>query len=544
MLILVTGSNSPLAIGLTQKLTRRSDFTLRVINPARGSTLADEIDFFEGDLREPKVAEQAVDQADAVVHLLPWSLSQLPEEDHVERLDMVMRGTRSLMLAAAQASVSRIVLGSTLGFFDRHPAHWHVDELWRPRPAPTLAHLLPWVGELVVRELVRRSQMVAICLRFGKVVDDTAGGSQPFDPRWVHIFDALHGLECALDFDHAGMLDAGRPDWSVFHIMGAGSRSKIRHGDETGVEERNTSASAPFSYKPQMDLGRNAPEAPPIAIDQRPWQEILGSPDPIDSRPIRKVVLFGAGGPMGASTMRDMHQNYTLRLADWRPMANVISDLEPREDYDRIIPPTLGEPHENWIVDVRDPDQVMAACAGMDAIVNCSVLRMDPIDAFRVSAVGAYNMARAAVHHGIRRIVQTGPLQQLVHGHGSYLWDYQIPVEAPSRPYESLYFLSKYLGQEILRVFAEYHDMEVAVMLFWELVNPDNPDHKPPFFVSWPDSGRALRRALEVPGLPSQYEEFNVSVDLPHGKFDHSKMKRILGWQPLDNLDHFWQNAG
>ncbi len=544
MRILVTGADSQLARALTQALAARSGFTVRVLHPVPGLPVPQNVERVEGDLREPKVAAEAVAQVDTIVHLLPWRLGLRPPADHGERLDTVMRGTRSLMLAAIRDSARRIVLGSTLGFFDRHPAHWHVDELWRPRPAPTLAQLLPWLGELTVRELIRRSRMEAVCLRFGTVVDDATADSRPFDPRWVHIRDAVHGLERAVLFDHVDMLDAGRPDWSVFHIMGAGPQSKIRHGDETGVEERATSASAPFLYKPRIDLGHNAPHFRREPPDLRPWQEILAPPEPVPSRPIRKVVLFGAGGPMGASAIQDMCPSYTLRLTDLRPMADVVADLEARADHDRIIPPLLDAPHENRIVDVRDPDQVTAACEGMDAIVNCSVLRTDPVDAFRVSAVGAYNMARAAVHHGIRRFVQTGPLLQLVHGHGSHLWDYQIPVEAPSRPYESLYFLSKYLGQEILRVFAEHHDLEVAVMLFWELADPGRPAHKPPFFVSWPDSGRALRRALEAPALPSPFEAFNVSVDLPHGKFDHSKIRRILGWQPLDNLDHFWQDAG
>ena len=543
MHILVTGADSQLARALTDALVARPGWTVRVLNPAWDEPVPQGVETLEGDLRESEVAETAVAQVDVIVHLLPWSLTLLLSDDHVERLDTVMRGTRSLMLAAAKASVRRIVLGSTLGLFDRHPAHWQIDEQWRPRPDPTLAHLLPWIGELTARELVRRSQMEAICLRFGVVMDDSTVVSQPFDPRWIHVRDAVQGLERAMTFDHADMADAGRPDWSIFHIMGAGIRSKIRYRDKTNVIPRSTSAAAPFNYKPLFDLGRNEPHFQEKPPDLAPWKEILKPPKPVPSRPIRKVVIFGAAGPMGASVIHDMHRNYTLRLADLRPVADVVTDLTTREEYDRIIPPMLDAPHENWIVDVRDPDQVMAACEGMDAIVNCSVLRMDPVDAFRVNAVGAYNMARAAVKHGIRRFVQTGPLLHFYHGHGTHQWDYQIPVEAPGRPYESLYFLSKYLGQEILRVFAEYHDLEVAVMLFCELVNPAHSGYQPAFFVSWPDSGRALRRALEVPVLPSPFEEFNVSVDLPHGKFDYSKITRILGWQPLDDLDHIWQDT-
>ena len=542
MRVLVTGASSPLAQSLVNRLASQSAFALRIL-AASGESLPAHPERLVGDIRDPDVAGEAADQVEVIVHLQPLSLSWLPEADHAERLDTVMRGTRSLMLAATKAGVRRVVLGSTLAFFDRHPVHWHVDESWRPRPLPTLAHLLPWVGELSVRELVRRSHMEAICLRFGEVVDEVTASRQPFDPRWVHLQDAVHGLERALAFDHRGMLDAEQPDWSVFHIMAQGPHSKIKHGDETGIEERSTSASSPFLYEPQVDLARERPDIPIESLDNRPWKEILAPPEPIDSRPIRKVVLFGAGGPMGASAIRDLHESYTLRLTDIRALPDIVADLRSRESYECIIPPLLDAPHENRIVDVRDPDQVMAACHGMDAIINCSVLRMDPVDAFRVSAVGAYNMARAAIHHGIRRFIQTGPLLHLVHGHGSYMWDYQVPVDAPSRPYESLYFLSKYLGQEILRVFAEYHDLEVAVMLFCELVNPEEPAHQPPYFVSWPDAGRALRRALEVPELPSPYEEFNVSVDLPHEKYDHTKIRHILGWQPLDNLDHFWQDS-
>lgn len=541
MRILLTEGQSRLARAFLARTAAADDVFIRVLSDARLEDTAPGIEVLQGDLRDAEVVRAALRDVDAVVHLLPLHLSHTASDHDPECLDVVMRGGRILMLAALEAGVRRLILGSSLRLFDRLPAHWKVDELWRPRPEPSLRHLLPWMAELATRELVRRGSMEAICLRFGEIVDGSLDPSLPYDPRWVHVDDAVHGLERALAFDHGQMLDAGLPDWSVFHVMSADPRSKIRHGHETGIEERATSASQPFGYAPQIRFDQHAASATPPATGGGTWQRALTPPAPIASRPIRRVVIFGAGGPMGASTARSMRDSYTLRLTDLRPISEIRSELRARNEYDRIVPPALDAPHESRVVDVRDPDQVMAACEGMDAIINTSVLRMDPVDAFRVSSIGAYNIARAAAAHGIRRIVQTGPLLHLVHGHGSHLWDYQIPVEAPSRPYESLYFLSKYLGQEIMRVFAEHHDLEVAVMLFWELVNPAVIRHQPPFFVSWPDAGRALHRALEVPALPTAYEEFNVSVDLPHGKFDHSKIRRVLGWEPLDVLDRFWQ---
>ena len=541
MRILVTGVNDWVVRDVVSSLVAQKAYEVRVLEPIEHRAWPEDVEVVAGDLRIPEVARECVTGLDSVLHMQPVSLALLPPGNEAELLDEVMRGTRSLLLAAMDAKVERLILGSTLGFFDRMPEHWCVDERWRPRPDPTMAHLLPWLAELTTRELIRLGTMETICLRFGKVVDSETAEKGPFDPRWVHVNDVIHAIERALCFDHGRMLDAGRPDWSVFHIMGAGPNSKIKHSNATGIEERSTSSSAPFCYVPQVDLSSEVSQREIVEKDSRPWQEILSPPVQIPSRPIRKIVIFGAGGPMGASTARSLMEGYTLRLADIRPIPEVISELKSKNEYQRIVPPSLDPPHETVIVDVRDPEQVMAACEGMDAIANCSVLRMDPVESFRVSAVGPYNMARAAVHYGIRRFVQTGPLLHLVNGHGSHQWDYQIPVEAPSRPYESLYFNSKYLGQEILRVFAEYYGLEVAVMLFCELVNPNKLQHQPPFFISWADAGRALRRGLEIPELPSPYEEFNISVDLPHDKFNHRKIRDVLGWEPVDNLDHFWQ---
>ena len=73
------------------------------------------------------------------------------------------------------------------------------------------------------------------------------------------------------------------------------------------------------------------------------------------------------------------------------------------------------------------------------------------------------------------------------------------PVDAPGRGFDHQYIHSKYLGQEICRVFAEHYDLEVPVLLFCALYNPDVVESGyDQFTISWADTGRALRRALEV----------------------------------------------
>jgi hypothetical protein len=35
----------------------------------------------------------------------------------------------------------------------------------------------------------------------------------------------------------------------------------------------------------------------------------------------------------------------------------------------------------------------------------------------------------------------------------------------------------------------------------------------------------------------------NISADLPYGRYDFSKARDLLDWQPRDGLEDFWQDA-
>lgn len=231
-----------------------------------------------------------------------------------------------------------------------------------------------------------------------------------------------------------------------------------------------------------------------------------------------KLLLLGAAGPVAAAAIRSLEPFHTLRLTDIRPMQTA---------------------HEFRVVDVTDPAQVEAAAAGMDAIINLTVVRPDPVAAFAVNTRGAYNVARAAVAHGIRRVVQTGPTHHFV----DYSGDSEITEACPLRPGVSLYAMSKYLGLEILRAFAYEYDLEVPCLLFALFREPDEPGFVHSFTISWRDSGEAIRKAVEVKRLPSPFEVFNIVADLPHRKYLNDKAKRILGWQPQDDFRAAWDRT-
>lgn len=533
MKILMTGGNTPVVQRIAFALAAEhtiylfdTRFSPASFPPSTAPTST--IHCVIGDLCEPEACANAVAGMDVILHLATFAQLQEGNPDSQRALDVASRGAFVLMNAARTAGVQRVIIGSTLAFFDRLPAAWQVNEVWRPRPTPALADLAPWIMELSMRESARVGTMQVLCLRFGAIVTEHEIANQSPDPRWLHIDDALTGIQAALRY-----VSPRRPDWRIFHIVAPGIHAKIRldHALSAGEE---------FGYQPRHEFASLAFTPSAAEIDKRPWRTYIASPQPMPSRPIRNVLLLGAGGPMGAVTTQELLSSYRLRVADLRPLAAIAAEAKP-QGPGAPLPVSVPAPHEETLVDVRDQRAVMTAAAGMDAIINCTVIRHHLADAFRVNTIGAYHVMAAAVAHHIRRVVHTGPLMQHLVGYGDYSWDYDLSVEAPGRSYDHQYIHSKYLGQEICRIFAEYYDLEVPVLLFSMLYNPDVVQSGyNQFTISWADTGRALRRALEVIDLPSPFEMMNISADLPIGRFDHRKASDLLNWQPRDGLAHLW----
>ena len=239
-----------------------------------------------------------------------------------------------------------------------------------------------------------------------------------------------------------------------------------------------------------------------------------------------KVLLLGGAGYLGPHVIKELATDFELRVTDIKPLETE-SDVEFRH------------------VDVSSLDQVMSAAEGVDAIVNLSVLRQDRQLAFDVSTRGCYNMMRAAEEHGIRRIINTGP-HFTVAGRTFEAFDHNIPPDIPPQPGTNLYALTKSLGSEICRVYAENLDFNVQTYLFYhfrDTAKLEPGSHIAPFSISWADAARIFRLGLEVDleQLPSNFEVFYVFTDMPHGKFTNDKAKRILGFTTEDDISVLWQ---
>ncbi len=154
----------------------------------------------------------ALEGVETVLHLAPLGS---PSDDESTAIDTATRGTYLLFMRALDVGVRRFVLGSTLELFDRLSAEWEVSEEWHPRPEPPIEHLRAWLAKLSVREIARGSDAQAICLRFGRLVDDAEVPTLPYDPRWLHLDDAVAGVQRALTY-------AAPSSWALLQDAGTG----------------------------------------------------------------------------------------------------------------------------------------------------------------------------------------------------------------------------------------------------------------------------------------------------------------------------------
>lgn len=236
-----------------------------------------------------------------------------------------------------------------------------------------------------------------------------------------------------------------------------------------------------------------------------------------------KVLILGGHGYLGPHVEKALEPYYQLRITDIKP---------------------IETKHESMQIDVSSLDEVMQASEGMDAIINCSVLREDRQLAFDVSTRGCYNTMRAAIEHGIRRIINTGP-HFTVQGNPYTQFDYEINPDVPPQTTTDLYPITKGLGQEICKAFTENYDIYVMTYLFLSFRNHDDEGEGTDlnsFSVTWRDAAEAFRLGLEIDldKLPSRCEIFNIFADLPHQRFSNEKAKRILGFAPQDNFEKMW----
>jgi nucleoside-diphosphate-sugar epimerase len=430
-------------------------------------------------------------------------------------LDSCTRGTYDLLCAAAEASVQRVVVLSTLDLFLAYPAAFKVGADWRPRPSTVPAQLGPHLAEFVAREFARGSHLCVAVVRLGHVGD----AAQRF---WIAA-DAV-AAQLVKFVTSPGPVDIV----PTHHHPG---KYRVLHLLDPACEF------LPAGERVDVVAAAAAVAAAPAAV-------------PVDS--IKKVLLLGANGMLGPPVVNELGDTFALAVTDLNPYGwrasgdkivagtgsmNSISLAKPLADF--------AMPCEEALLNVADATAVAAATAAVDATVNCAVLRPHPKLAFDVNTTGTYNAIAAAVASGHSRFVNTGPHHTVI-GYLYEDYDFGVSAEVPPHPGLDLYSLSKGCGQEICRVFAENHPIHVLLCLFLNFKRSDEPERvgegTNPHSVTFPDAARCVRAMLEVDlaALPSRCETFFCTTDLPHGRYSNQKAKAILGWEPRDKLEGYY----
>lgn len=233
---------------------------------------------------------------------------------------------------------------------------------------------------------------------------------------------------------------------------------------------------------------------------------------------MKKVLLLGASGLIAPHITEGLAQHFELRLAD----------VKPHPD---------GRPM--LTVDIRDYAQVRDAACGMDAIMNFTVNRPHPALSFQVNTIGAFNVMKAAVELGIKRVLHTGP--ELIIG--QYHHEFDIG-EVPQTPGTGYYGVTKYLSNEICKVYARVYGIQTIVYQFNGLRGkPEGPVKSdfPPFTIVWEDLVEACRIAVEIESVPDGYQAFNLHSHLSQGKYSVEKANRLLGYTPMEDVERFYR---
>jgi hypothetical protein len=235
----------------------------------------------------------------------------------------------------------------------------------------------------------------------------------------------------------------------------------------------------------------------------------------------KKVLLLGASGNIAPHLLSGLEPSFDLQLTD-------------------IVPHPDGRPIGT--VDVTSYEQVLEAARGMDAILNFTVVREDPVHSFQVNTRGAWHVMKAAAELGIKKVVHTGP--QAI----SYVYTHDFDIsDVPRAPTTSYYGITKNLGLEICQIYARAYDIQTICLLMLGLrskpVEPSVGKDYSPFAVVYDDLAHACKLALDIESVPGGFQEFNMLSFEGHGKYNLDKARRILGFEPLEKWENYFRRT-
>ena len=249
--------------------------------------------------------------------------------------------------------------------------------------------------------------------------------------------------------------------------------------------------------------------------------------------PMRRVLVTGMSGLIGAAVRRRLEGRFALRALNRRPVAGVESHQADIADLDAIAPA------------FRDVDAVVHLAANVEA--------NPPIDrVVRDNVVGTYNVFEAARRSGVRRVIYASsgatvsdwerdePYAGLVAGRYDQVVEWPVLThESPVRPH-GLYGCSKVWGEALARHFADTSPMSMLCLRIGRVTAADRPAGPREFSVwcSQRDIAQMVERCLAAPDS-LRFDVFFVCSENKWTYRDIEHARAAVGFLPEDRAEDY-----
>jgi uronate dehydrogenase len=154
------------------------------------------------------------------------------------------------------------------------------------------------------------------------------------------------------------------------------------------------------------------------------------------------------------------------------------------------------------------------------------------------NVVATVNVLEAAVLHGVGHVVFASTLQTMDGHEGK---THRITPEMPTQPGENLYAVSKIVGEELARAYAERHTLSAICLRFGSIrrgearprvgIDPLRPQHR---WLSTADLCQACEQAINADGI--DFAVLHVTSRNEGSPWDLSATERVLGYRPQDGV--------
>jgi nucleoside-diphosphate-sugar epimerase len=171
-LYLVTGGAGFIGSHIVESLVKKGERVRVIDNLSTGKLenlklFMDEIEFIEGDLRDPKAAAQAAEGADFILHQAAIPSVPRSIEDPIGSTENNLKGTLHLLMAARDAKVKRLVYASSSSIYGDSPTMPKREDLLPAPLSPYAASKL--AGEYYCQVFHRVYGLETVSLRYFNV---------------------------------------------------------------------------------------------------------------------------------------------------------------------------------------------------------------------------------------------------------------------------------------------------------------------------------------------------------------------------------------